>query len=215
MSKFFFILYLMLFFNVNTVKAQNFSTHQVKKGETVEAIAKRYYVTPSDIYSLNPDAKKELKPNTVLIIPISKANKPKTTIVRELQGFKEHKVRKRETLYSLSKEYGVSEEDIKKYNTSLYSNTLRKGDRLQIPKFKITEVAEVIKTTKKYVVQPKEGKWRIAYKFGITVAELESLNPGMSEVLKDGEEIQVPNIDSKEENKVDEKTDEMDFYEEN
>ena len=53
---------LILLFSFNTANAQNFSTHQVKKGETIEAIAERYFVTPSEIYALNPDSKKELKP---------------------------------------------------------------------------------------------------------------------------------------------------------
>tara|TARA_R110002050_G_scaffold24083_3_gene64318 strand:+ start:93039 stop:94976 length:1938 start_codon:yes stop_codon:yes gene_type:complete len=204
MIKFFSVLCLVLLFSFNTVNAQNFSTHQVKKGETIESIAKRYYVTPFDIYSLNPDAKKGLKPNTVLIIPISKANKPKTTIVKELQGFKNHRTKKRETLYSLSKLYKISEDDLKKYNKFLYSNPLRKGDKLQIPIFKTTEVVEENAATKTYTVLPKEGKWRIAYKFGITLEELEILNPDMGDVLKEGQEINVPNLDDAEEKEVDE-----------
>lgn len=204
MKRFLLVLVLVLAFGFTAVQAQNFSTHQVKKGETIEGIAKRYFVTPFDIYKLNPDAKKELKPNTVLIIPISKANKPKVTVNKELQGFKEHKTKRKETLYSLAKKYNVEEDDIKKYNKFLYANPLRKGDKLQIPKYKITEVIEEVATTKPYTVLPKEGKWRIAYKFGITVDELESLNPNMAEVLSDGAVINVPNIEKEEQNKFDE-----------
>ncbi|MEW4922986.1 LysM peptidoglycan-binding domain-containing protein [Algibacter sp. 2305UL17-15] len=204
MNRFFLVLVITLMFGLTSVNAQNYSTHQVKKGETIEEIAKRYYVTPFDIYTLNPDAKKGLKPNTILIIPISKANKPKFTEVKELQGFKKHKTKRKETLYGISKKYGVAEEDIKKYNTFLYANNLRKGDKLQIPVFKITKV-EAVDENKTYVVQPKEGKWRIAYKFGITVAELEALNPKMGDVLQEGQQINVPNIDKTEEKQVDEK----------
>ncbi|MDA9775539.1 LysM peptidoglycan-binding domain-containing protein [Algibacter sp.] len=203
MKRILLVLILVLAFGFTSVEAQNFSTHQVKKGETIEAIAKRYFVTPFDIYKLNPDAKKDLKPNTVLIIPISKAKKPKITINKELQGFNEHKTKRKETLYSLSKKYNVSEDDIKKYNKFLYSNTLQKGDRLQIPKYKITEIVEVIEATKRYTVEPKEGKWRIAYKFGVTVEELEVLNPGMTEVLKEGEVINVPNLEDEAEKQFD------------
>lgn len=204
MNRFLLVLVLILAFGFTSVNAQNFSTHQVKKGETIEAIAKRYYVKPSEIYALNPDAKKELKPNTVLIIPLSKAKKPEMVVVKELQGFKKHKTRRKETLYSLAKKYNVAEEDIKKYNKFLYADPLRKGDKLQIPVFKITEeIAE--EPTKTYVVQPKEGKWRIAYKFGISVKELEELNPELGAVLKDGQEIIVPNIEDDEEREVDEK----------
>ena len=205
MKRFLLVLILVLTFGFTSVNAQNFSTHQVKVGETIEAIAKRYFVTPFDIYTLNPDAKKELKPHTVLIIPISKAKKPKITLNKELQGFKEHKTKRKETLYSLAKKYNVDEEDIKKYNKFLYANTLRKGDRLQIPKYKITEIVEEVEATKEYIVQPKEGKWRIAYKFGITVDELKAMNPDMAEVLKEGEVINVPNLDKEAQNQFDDK----------
>ncbi|GAL90881.1 PBP1 and LysM peptidoglycan-binding domain-containing protein [Jejuia pallidilutea] len=205
MNRLFFLLIISLLLGVMPVNAQNYSTHQVKKGETIEEIAKRYYVTPFDIYGLNPDAKKGLKPNTILIIPISKAKKPKVTEVKELQGFKTYKAKRKETLYSISKKYDVEIEDIKKYNTFLYANNLRKGDKLEIPVFKITKVEEEVETNKTYIVQPKEGKWRIAYKFGITVAELEALNPKMGDVLQEGQQIYVPNIAAEEEKEIDEK----------
>ncbi|GAA4282350.1 LysM peptidoglycan-binding domain-containing protein [Gaetbulibacter aestuarii] len=203
MKKLFLVSILVFFFGIQTLKAQNFSTHQVKEGETVESIAKKYYVTPSDIYTYNPDAKKGLKPNTILIIPISKANAPKVVEKRELTGFKEHKVRRKETLYSLAKEYHVDEEDIKQYNRSLYAKPLQKGDKIQIPVYKITEVVEENPDFKTYIVQPKEGKWRVAYKFGITIDQLEELNPDMGEVLQEGQELKVPNIEKDAENKVD------------
>ena len=195
----------MLLFSFNTVNGQNYNPHKVKAGETIESIAKMYHVTPFDIYSLNPDAKKELRVNAVLIIPKSKVQKPKITVVKELQGFKTHKTRRKETLYSLSKKYNVSEDDLKKHNTFLYANSLRKGDRLQIPLFKITEVEEVVELTKTYTVQPKEGKWRVAYKFNITIAELEALNPEMGDELKVGELLNVPNIEDTAEKEVDER----------
>ncbi|MEP3838418.1 MAG: LysM peptidoglycan-binding domain-containing protein [Algibacter sp.] len=204
MNRFFLALIWVLAFSFTAVEAQNFSTHQVKNGETVEGIAKHYYVSPSDIYKLNPDAKKELKPNTILIIPVSKANKPKVTVNKQLTGFIEHKTKRKETLYSLAKKYKVSEDDLKKYNKFLYANPLKKGDKLQIPKFKITETVEEVAATKAYTVLPKEGKWRIAYKFGITVDELETLNPNMPAVLNEGAIVNVPNLETKEQMQFDE-----------
>ena len=43
------------------ILAQNYKTHKVKQGETIESIAKQYLVTPFDIYALNPDAKNNLE----------------------------------------------------------------------------------------------------------------------------------------------------------
>ena len=142
MNRFLLVLIFLSALSFTPINAQKFSTHQVKKGETIDTISKQYHVTSLDIYQLNPDAQKELKPNTILIIPIYKANKPNVETVTELNGFIEHTTKRKETLYSLSKLYNVSEDEIKKYNTTLYSKPLQKGDKIQIPQFKITEVVK-------------------------------------------------------------------------
>ncbi|TYB76960.1 LysM peptidoglycan-binding domain-containing protein [Bizionia myxarmorum] len=219
MKKLLYILGILLFVACGSAsQAQNYKTHKVQAGETVESIARQYQLTAFDIYALNPDAKKELKRNAVLIIPNKKIDRtaPHAAIERELTGFKKHTVKRKETLYSLAKEYNVAQDEIKKHNTFLYANNLRKGDEIKIPIYK--KVFTVSKpdatdgnstgtttSTKKYTVLPKEGKWRIAYKFGITVAELDALNPGINAVLNDGEIINVPNINNTEEKPVDSK----------
>lgn len=191
---------------VFSVNAQAYKTHKVKQGETIESIAKTYMVTPYDIYALNPDAQTNFRPNTVLIIPKSKVREtPLETETKKLMSYKSHKVRRKETLYSISKKYDVSVEDLKKHNTRLYSENLRKGDKINIPQFDVVkEVNTLENTIKKYTVLPKEGKWRVAYKFGITVDELETLNPNLGEALQEGQEINVPNIANNEEQVIDE-----------
>ena len=42
-------------------------------------------------------------------------------------------------------------------------------------------------------VKPKETKWRLAYKYGMTISELDSLNPILVDGLKIGQEIRVRN----------------------
>jgi len=190
----------------STALAQNYKTHKVKPGESIEDIAKTYMVTPFDIYALNPDAKTSLQPNTVLIIPNSKIlDKPVEVEEIQLVGYKSHKVKRRETLYSIAQKYNISVDDIKKHNTRLYSENLRKGDKLQIPEYdKVKTRSTLANTIKKYKVLPKEGKWRIAYKFGISVPELEALNPQLKGKLQAGQEINVPNIANNEEKIIEE-----------
>ncbi|WP_353779293.1 LysM peptidoglycan-binding domain-containing protein [Winogradskyella sp. 3972H.M.0a.05] len=188
------------------VEAQEFKTHKIVEGETIESIASKYLVTPFDIYALNPDAKSKFAPNMVLIIPNSKVkNTEESSETKEVIGFKKHKTKRKETLFSISQKYDVEIEDIKKYNTFLYAENLRKGDRLRIPRFKtIINKVSLKNTLKKYKVLPKEGKWRVAYKFGITVDELEALNPTMNAVLQPGDELNVPNIADNEEKQTEE-----------
>ncbi|WP_411895387.1 LysM peptidoglycan-binding domain-containing protein [Winogradskyella sp. A2] len=203
MKKFLSLLFFVCAFNLF---AQNYKTHKVEQGETIESIAKQYMVTPFDIYALNPDSKKRLKRNTVLIIPNSKVkNEPQEEETNELIGYRSHKVKRKETLFSISKKYDVSIEDIKKANRFLYSENLKKGVKLRIPKFKTVIYKKSFNNTiKKYTVLPKEGKWRIAYKFGITVDELQDLNPNMKEVIQPGDELNVPNIADNEEKVIEE-----------
>ncbi|WP_458627331.1 amino acid ABC transporter substrate-binding protein [Winogradskyella sp. PC D3.3] len=186
------------------LSAQDYIEHTVKPGETIESIAKGYLVTPFDIYALNPDAKRKFQPNTILIIPNSKVKN--ASIVedsRELIGYKNHKVKRKETLYGLAQEYSVSEDEIKKANRFLYSENLKKGDKIRIPRFRTVASKQTLtNTVKKYTVQPKEGKWRIAYKFGITVADLEALNPSMNETIQPGDVLNVPNINDTEEKQI-------------
>lgn len=208
MRKLIYIFSLVALFGCISAKAQNYKTHKVQVGETIEQIATKYSVTKSQIYALNPDARKDIKPNSVLIIPNDSVvpNRPSVSEVKTLEGFKKHKVKRKETLYSLAKEYNVEQEDIKKHNPDLYANNLRKGDKIKIPIYKVTkEVVEAEGVTTSYTVKPKEGKWRIAYQYGITVQQLEALNPDMEEVLQPGSVITVPNLEGEEVKAFDEK----------
>lgn len=197
------------------LNAQEFLTHKVEAGDTVEALSKKYKVSVNQIYDLNPDSKKGLKEKSVLIIPNVKAVKANSVNVSQsLEKFTTHKVQRKETLYSLSKQYNVSEEAIKKHNSFLYANELKKGDELKIPLFK-TEVKTDVKTEPisvvkpaiindsilpngKYRVKKSEGKWRIATNFGISVEELDALNPQLVEGLKENDIINVPKVKTNE-----------------
>jgi len=205
MKQFLISLSLVLLFSINAL-AQDYKTHKVKAGETIESIAKIYMVTPYDIYALNPDAKSSLQPNMVIIIPKSRIlDEPVQTETVKLLNYKAHRVKRKETLYSISKKYNVTVDDIKKHNQRLYSENLRKGEKISIPKFgKVKTTTNVGNTIKTYSVLPKEGKWRIAYKFGITIDELEQLNPKMTDSLRIGDVVNVPNIANNEERIIDE-----------
>lgn len=73
----------LLILSVNSLFAQDNATtsqasasvkvHRVALGETVVLIAKKYMVTPKDIYDLNPDAVNGISANQSLKIPIDKS----------------------------------------------------------------------------------------------------------------------------------------------
>jgi LysM repeat protein len=192
--------------------AQQFRSHPVKQGETVESIARRYQVSVGDLYKYN----KELKPgsplrvNTILVIPVSaqtdtrpsqpNAASPDTVEQKKPIGFQTHRVRRKETLFSISRRYDLPQDLIKRYNPELYSATLQKGMVLRIPVYPVGQEpmgetgAEAVDT---YVVQPRETRWSIAHRYGITVDSLLQLNPELPEntsYLAAGQELKVPRL---------------------
>ncbi|MBG44057.1 MAG: peptidoglycan-binding protein LysM [Aequorivita sp.] len=171
---------------------QQYKSHAVQKGETVYSIAKKYDISEETIYNLNPDSRNELKVNSVLIIPSSSVISAGTNN----NNYRDHRVKKKETLYGIAQLYNVSVDDIKKLNKELYSRGLRKGERLLIPaapnNTENTNTGNNLLGTQKYTIKAKETKFGIARKFGISIAELEDLNPALGENLKIGETLIVP-----------------------
>ncbi|WNM20172.1 PBP1 and LysM peptidoglycan-binding domain-containing protein [Flavobacterium capsici] len=114
-----------------------------------------------------------------------------------------HLVQPKETLFSLSRMYNVSVESIREANVELLKNGLQIGQNVVIPASDGTSsvVAETVKSTPKqevkeapkptpkpqvistnsetkyHVIAPKETKFGISKMYGMTIQELEQLNP--------------------------------------
>ncbi|WP_246865741.1 LysM peptidoglycan-binding domain-containing protein [Croceivirga thetidis] len=199
------ILALFSFTAMNGVAQEKYVSHEVLPGETIYSISKKYKVTPYSILQRNPDIKdvEEIKPQTILIIPVANrsnsisAKKNGQTLPQiEPLGFKKHKVRKRETFESILFKYGISEQQLKRYNAELYAEPLKKGMVLQIPEYPKTDATEERELEfDNYIVKPKETRWSIAHKFGISLDSLAALNPDLpinSSYLADGQSLKVP-----------------------
>lgn len=196
-----YLLLLGLFFQLSiaSASAQQYKYHTVQKGETLSSIAREYNISVETLYTYNPDARSGINVNSKLVVPVNAA--PQKTKVE----FKEHKVKRKETLFSLSQEYSISVEDIKRHNPHLYSEELRKGERIRIPvNLQKTEAAEVVVnpeenplgiSVKEHVVLPKETKYSISRKYNLSVEDLESLNPGI-DTLKPGMVLKIRSADT-------------------
>ncbi len=205
---------------IPVIDDQEYKTHVVEKGDTVYSLAKQYGITIETIYRLNPEAvnginisqilnvgKIEKKDPTAIdgsseqgkdsVLDSLKATPEERTIIR----FITHKVKRKETLYGISKNYKITVEDIKKHNKRLYSEQIKKKDKIRIPVFaKTTTINDTVgdtavsrlTTTTKYIVQPKDTRYGIARRHGITIGELERLNPTMDSDFPIGMQITVP-----------------------
>ncbi len=191
MNKFFLTNFFIFF--ISSISAQTLRQHIVDTLDTLDKIAQSYGVLEEDIIELNPDVIDEFSVGYNLIIPIPISKKLEKE-VREIISYKIHRVRKKETLYGISKKYEVSIDEIKENNKELYDRALKFKDKLYIPKYKTRPYSRQHQMLKSHSVLPKEGKWRIAHNYGITIKQLEALNPGLDSLLSVGQIINVPNI---------------------
>ena len=118
------------------------------------------------------------------------------------ERFASHRVKKGETLTEILALYKISEEQLLEYNPLLERVGIKRKMSLRIPIFTISSKPQVLSRTatktssySSHQVVPKETKWRLAYEYGMTVKELDSLNPQIAEGLKIGQEIRVRNQD--------------------
>ena len=196
------VLVLFLFFQLFAASAvaQQYKYHIVKRGETTAEIAQQYHISEATLFRYNPDARNGISVDSKLVVPL----KPEPAAAPENVKFETHRVKRKETLFSLSQQYNVSIEDIKRFNKHLYSEELRRGEKIRIPVNLPQEVAQkepmstpspsnpLDLTVKEHVVLPKETLYGISRKYNITIADLQRLNPTM-ETLQPGMVLKVRN----------------------
>lgn len=195
------LLVVVLLFGIGAA-AQQFRTHAVRQGETLYAIARQYQVTTEALLRHNKEIGDgtSLRPNTILVIPAPEARPvaaQDTAGLIKPVGFRSHKVKRKETLFSITRKYDITERDLKRFNPDLYSSALQKGMVLRIPQYPPGHVPEEAIESQwiTYTVQPKETRWSIASKFGISMDSLLALNPDLPQstsYLAVGEELRLP-----------------------
>lgn len=177
---------------VETINGKTFIIHKVTAGETLYGISKRYNVTVDQIIEQNPTADAGLEIDQILKVPYVPRQKTTTTITRNGTI---HKVAEKETLFSISRQYGVTIDEIKQWN-SLTDNTLSLGQELIIKKSG-TEIKPIEKPTimqssaMTHVVAEKETLFSISRQYNVTVDQLRTWNALQGNDLKVGQTLYV------------------------
>ncbi len=114
-----------------TINGTRYYLHTVEKGQTLYAISKFYGFELNEIVLENPEAIDGIKPGQVLRIPIEKKKVVKVEYV-DTSKYILHKVEKGQTLYSITKQYNITDEKLKQFNPELL-NGLKGGQVLKIP----------------------------------------------------------------------------------
>lgn len=118
--------------------------HTIQAGETLYRLSVKYNITTQAICEANPGLSSEnFRSGQVIIIPIQSTSKteketPKATAKEEttvkMNDWKDmHKVERKETIFSISREYGITEEELIAANPELKNGKLKRGTFLFIP----------------------------------------------------------------------------------
>lgn len=205
-------------------------THTVLAKETPYGISKQYGLTVDELYQLNPSKRDGgLKIGDVIVVSKNGGTKSvastpaSTNSVAKTGKTGTITLQPKQTIYGITKQYQISETDLRKLNPELDSH-MKIGEKITLPLDNIQKfggsssatVAQTTTTTEKpsevktvtktetnssdkglYVVQAKDNYYKISRQFNLTQKQLFALNPGLeTSGLKPGEAIRVSDSDS-------------------
>ncbi len=121
---------------VNVAVEGEYILHEVQRKETLFSISRRYGVELSDLMNLNPDKVDQLATGDTLRIPGDMSRGVEETLLEPAVNdtFIVHRVQQGETLYALSKQYGISQDSLRRANDGLPEG-LQTGRYIVIPKY--------------------------------------------------------------------------------
>lgn len=178
------------------INGKTYYIYQVKKSEGLYAISRKFGISQTDIVNANPHIHNGLKLGQEIYIPTKKTYEAATT-KQQKRDFIQHNIQKKETLFGISRRYGVSQTEILKANPSL-KDGLTKGAVINIP---IAEKEEdTISATKQstapqfiqHNVQKKETLFGISKRYGVSQTKILKANPSLKDGLKESAIINIP-----------------------
>lgn len=185
---------------IHKINGKEFYIHVVDSGNTLFAISRMYAIPREEITKANPRLTETLTIGDRLMIPLDKITRKDLDEAPEIDGnFLIHEVQKKNTLYSLAKEYNVEINDIIVQNPQV-ENGLKKGMKLKIPVAKIKSstveeeyvVPAAASPYRTHLVLPKETLYSLSKLYNVTTDSILEVNNGLVGGLKEGELINLP-----------------------
>lgn len=167
---------------LETVNGQTFIVHLVGDKETLFGLSKRYGVTVARILEFNPTADGGIEAGQLLKVPYVPKGRVQTA-----EGTI-HKVQPKETLFSISRMYGVTVDDLKSWN-NLRDNALNVGQDILIKKKNGATTTSTIASSPQqkkmtHTVAQGETLYSISKAYGVTVDQIKEWNGIQSNELK-------------------------------
>ena len=111
---------------------QKFVTHEVQPKETLYGICKKYSIDQETLVKYNPQLADGLKIGQQLLIPVVE-RQPVENLYLANEAYLLHRVVKGNTIYSITKEYGISTQQLYDINPELVETGLQVGTLIRIP----------------------------------------------------------------------------------
>ncbi len=184
-------LFLKNFESLRPQATTSFKTHVVKKGDTLQQIARLYKVDLDPILQINRlDRKSRLSIGMNLVVPIPKEKEIKTgslalktPVEKKPSGPQEitYTIKEGDTLWSIANEMRVNIGALTSWNNLHPETKLMPGDQLKIKVAEddVPSVASLeMGRTKEiiYVVKAGDSLYKIANKYNVTVSEIKRWN---------------------------------------
>lgn len=166
--------------------------YTIQAGDTYYRLAQRYGTTVAAIQAANPGVNpNNLQVGQQICIPVAPTTTP--TVPPCAGGFL-YTIRAGDTFYSLAQRYGTTVAAIQAANPGVNPNALQIGQQICIP------VAPTTTPTVPpcpggflYTIQPGDTYYRLALRYGTTVAAIQAANPGVNpNALQVGQQICIP-----------------------
>ena len=154
---------------------EDYIIYRVKRGDTLYNIANSYNISVDELKSYNNLTNNILSINQEIKIPIK-------NIEEEQQNteFTEYIVKRGDSLYSISRTYGIPVDEIMKFN-NLNTNLLSIGQIIRIP---ISQESNI-----EYTVKNGDTLYSIARTYNTTVDNIKSKNNLINNILVVGQKL--------------------------
>ena len=171
---------------METIDGKSFIIHQVDERETLYAISRRYHVTVTQILEYNKEADAGLEVGQILKVPF--VARPATP--RQTNGY--HIVGVGETLFSISRMYNLTVDELKSLN-NLSDNAISVGQQLVVKRDSVFVKPEVIGNTMVGFHQVAAGEtlYSISKTYGVTIQQIKEWNNLSTTSLDIGQMIRV------------------------
>jgi membrane-bound lytic murein transglycosylase D len=167
------------------------AVHTVEAGESLASIAGRYKVPESFLDRVNPERPSDLQPGNLMWVPAGDVSQLRAGLGSDLER-RVHRIRSGESLWSISRRYGMTVSQLARMNHISTKAVLQPGQRLQVAGSGGEALAAEAKVAQSgplsYRVKRGDTLTGIARRFEVTVRQLQAWNNmGRSTALRAGQ----------------------------